>query len=109
MAACRCGDGIYHRARIRATRWLSPSWTAPVRPSSVFPNVNINMGPPQLGNRCGQMGAVPGLDHDFEQYGLGGQLGKNALMVDLDDIGAAFAQHGEHGGELAGPVDDVES
>src|SRR5258708_12412680 len=55
------------------------------------------------------MGSVPDLDDDLEQYRLGGQIGKNALMGYLDDVGAALAQHREHGCELTGPVDDVES
>ena len=58
-----------------------------------------------VASRCD---AVPGLDHDLEHHRLGRQIGEDALMGHLDDIGAGLAQDGDDRGELAGPIHDVE-
>ena len=54
------------------------------------------------------MRSIPGLDHDLEQYRLGRQIGEDALMGYLNDVGACLAQDSEDRGELAGPIHDVE-
>ena len=54
------------------------------------------------------MRPVPGFDHHLELHRLGRQVGEDALMRHLDDVGAGLAQDRDDGRELAGPVDNIE-
>ena len=59
----------------------------------------------ETAHRLVQMVAVARLDHEFEHGGLGRQVGENALVVDLDDVGTCLAQQIGDLGELTRPVD----
>jgi hypothetical protein len=51
-------------------------------------HIYIHVSRSEGGNRGLKMRSVSGLDHDFEQHRLGRQIGENALMGNLDDVGA---------------------
>src|SRR6266567_2771958 len=71
-------------------------------------NNDIEVGGLQCGEGRLKMRAVPGFDNDLEDHGLGWQIREDALMGNLDDIGACLAQDGDNRAELTGSIHDVE-
>src|SRR6202021_1745344 len=71
-------------------------------------HIYIHVSRFQSGNRGLKMGSISGLDHDLEQHRLGWQIGESALMGNLNDVGARLAEDRDDGGQLTGPIDDIE-
>ena len=72
--------------------------------SSLFAaNSDIEVGSLQCGDGRLEMRPVAGFNDDLEHHGLGGQIREDALMGNLDDIGAGLAQDGDDRAELPGP------
>src|ERR1700730_6696356 len=57
-------------------------------PPLIAANVNIGVGRSQCCNGCSQMSSVSGFDNHLELHRLGRQIGEDALMQHLDDVGA---------------------
>jgi hypothetical protein len=51
-------------------------------------HIHIDVGRSQGGDGGLEMRSVPGLDHDLEHHRLGRQIGEDALMRYLNDVGA---------------------
>src|SRR5581483_5289399 len=86
----------------------APRWQSSARTPRIAAHLHLEARRPEARHRLLEVVAVARLDDELEQRALGRQVGEDALVVDLDDVGAGLAQEVGDPGELARPVGEVD-